>query len=123
MPSWNADQYLKFAAERTQPSRDLVARIQIAHPPRVIDLGCGPGNSTALLAELWPDADISGLDNSAAMIDQANRDFPERRWIVGDIAAWAAGAGEPFDVVFSNAALQWVPDHDAGGWRAPMACA
>jgi trans-aconitate 2-methyltransferase len=113
MPSWNADQYLKFAAERTQPSRDLAARILVDHPARVIDLGCGPGNSTALLAERWPGADISGLDNSPAMIDQANRDYPDQRWIVGDIAAWAAGTAEPFDVVFSNAALQWVPDHES----------
>jgi len=113
MPSWNADQYLKFAAERTRPSRDLVARIQIGRPARVIDLGCGPGNSTALLAERWPGAEVSGLDNSPAMIDQANRDYPDQRWIVGDIAAWAAGAAEPFDVVFSNAALQWVPDHES----------
>ena len=116
MPSWNADQYLKFAAERTQPSRDLLARILVDRPARIVDLGCGPGNSTAQLAERWPAADISGLDNSTAMIDQANRDYPERRgpdrrWILGGITEWAAGAGEIFDVVFSNAALQWVPDH------------
>jgi trans-aconitate 2-methyltransferase len=111
MPSWNADQYLKFAAERTQPSRDLLARIGIDRPSRVIDLGCGPGNSTSLLVGRWAGADVSGLDNSAAMIDQANRDYPDQRWMVGDIAEWAAKSGEPFDVVFSNAALQWVPNH------------
>ncbi len=113
MPSWNADQYLKFAAERTQPSRDLLARILVDRPARVIDLGCGPGNSTAQLAERWPAAEISGLDNSAAMIAQANRAYPDRRWILGDIAEWAGAEGEPFDLVFSNAAMQWVPDHES----------
>jgi trans-aconitate 2-methyltransferase len=113
MPSWNADQYLKFAAERTQPARDLLARIALNKPGRVIDLGCGPGNSTTLLAERWPAADVSGLDSSAAMIAQANRDFPGRRWIVGDIAEWANDDAEAFDVVFSNAAMQWVGDHES----------
>jgi trans-aconitate 2-methyltransferase len=113
MPTWNADQYLKFAAERTQPARDLLARIVVDRPGRVIDLGCGPGNSTALLAERWPGADLTGLDNSFAMIEQANRDYPGRRWAVGDIAAWVGEPGDPFDVVFSNAAMQWVGDHEA----------
>jgi trans-aconitate 2-methyltransferase len=116
MPSWNADQYLKFAAERTQPSRDLLARVAIDAPGRAIDLGCGTGNSTILLAERWPAADISGLDNSSAMIGQAQiahsrQDWPRQSWITGDIAAWAAEPTGAFDVVFSNAALQWVPDH------------
>ena len=111
MPSWNADQYLKFASERTQPSRDLLARIQVDTPGRVIDLGCGPGNSTALLVSRWPDAAVSGLDNSAAMIRAAQRDYPGQSWITGGITEWAAGTGDIFNVVFSNAALQWVPDH------------
>jgi trans-aconitate 2-methyltransferase len=113
MPTWNPDQYLKFAAERTQPARDLLARIALDKPGRIIDLGCGPGNSTALLAERWPGAEVSGLDSSAAMINQAHHAFPDRRWAVGDIAEWANADGEPFDVVFSNAAMQWVGDHEA----------
>jgi len=113
MPSWNADQYLKFAAERTQPARDLLARIGIDAPGRVIDLGCGPGNSTALLARRWPAADISGLDNSSAMIRQAEIDHPGQHWITGDIAEWAHEPAGTFDVIFSNAALQWVPGHTA----------
>ena len=111
MPSWNSEQYLKFAAERTRPARDLAAQVDVDAPKRVIDLGCGPGNSTAVLAELWPSAVITGLDNSPAMLAAAQREFPNREWIEGDIATWHAPEGAPFDVVFSNAALQWVPDH------------
>lgn len=109
MPSWDTTQYLKFASERTQPSIDLAARIALASPRRVIDLGCGPGNSTDILARRWPGAVLAGLDSSAAMIAAAAKDYPQRTWLTGDIATWTA-PGE-YDVVFSNAALQWVPDH------------
>jgi trans-aconitate 2-methyltransferase len=112
MPTWNATQYLKFGDERTRPSRDLAARIEVAQPARIIDLGCGPGNSTEVLAERWPGADITGLDNSARMIESARAAHPTHRWMAVDIAEWAATeGGETFDVVFSNAALQWLPDH------------
>ncbi len=109
MPTWNSDLYLKFANERTQPSIDLAARIALDAPRRVIDLGCGPGNSTAVVARRWPAAALTGLDNSAAMLAAARKDFPQWSWLEGDLATWRAGA--PFDVVFSNAALQWVPAH------------
>jgi trans-aconitate 2-methyltransferase len=109
MPSWDSTQYLRFAGERTQPAVDLAARIALAAPRRGIDLGCGPGNSTAVLARRWPAADLSGLDSSTAMIEAARKEVPQRKWQVGDIASWSAN--EPFDVIFSNAALQWVPDH------------
>jgi trans-aconitate 2-methyltransferase len=112
MPTWNAAQYLKFGGERTRPSRDLAARIEVAQPARVIDLGCGPGNSTEVLAQRWPGAAITGLDNSAKMIEAAWAAHPQYRFVAADIAQWAAAeGGETFDVVFSNAALQWVPDH------------
>lgn len=110
MPTWDAKQYLQFGEERTQACRDLVTRIALSAPAKVIDLGCGPGNSTDVLAARWPQADLTGLDSSATMIDAARRTAPNRRWIAGDIAGWSA-AGNPFDLVFSNAALQWVPDH------------
>jgi trans-aconitate 2-methyltransferase len=77
----------------------------------VIDLGCGPGNSTSILQGLWPDAEITGLDSSPEMIQVARAAMPGNNWVVEDIAAWAAGNGGKFDVVFSNAALQWVDDH------------
>ncbi len=111
MPSWSAGQYLRFADERTQPCRDLVARIAVPRVGRAIDLGCGPGNSTAILAQRWPDAHIAGLDSSAEMIAAARQSQPERTWMVVEISQWMDGASEVFDVVFSNAALQWLPDH------------
>jgi trans-aconitate 2-methyltransferase len=111
MPSWSAGQYLRFADERTQPCRDLVARIAIPRIERAIDLGCGPGNSTNILAQRWPDARLAGLDSSAEMIAAARQSQPERTWMVADIGQWVNGAGETFDLVFSNAALQWLPDH------------
>src|SRR5262245_59163212 len=113
MPTWNADQYLKFVAERTRPCRDLAASIEVSNPQRVIDLGCGPGNSTAVLAAHWPQARITGLDNSLTMIEVARRKQPQRDWIVREIAEWAANESSLYDVVFSNAALQWLPDHES----------
>ena len=109
MHSWDAGQYLRFADERTRPALDLLARIEIGAPPRVVDLGCGPGNSTALLRERWPDAALEGLDTSEEMLRAARRAHPGIDFVAGDIAAWAPVASH--DVVFSNAALQWVGDH------------
>src|SRR5262245_19252919 len=109
MPSWDSLQYLRFANERTQPATDLAARIALRAPARVIDLGCGPGNSTAVLAGRWPDAALTGLDSAASMLASARQEFPKWQWIQGDIAQWQSEA--PFDLVFSNAALQWVPHH------------
>lgn len=111
MPTWNADQYLKFADERIRPCKDLASRAGITSPKRIVDLGCGPGNSAAVLAERWPGADIMGVDSSSVMIDVARREQPGRRWISADIREWAATEQAQFDLVFSNAALQWVPDH------------
>ena len=109
MPTWNAGQYLRFAAERTRPCRDLAAAISLDAPRRIIDLGCGPGNSTSVLAERWANADISGVDNSENMIATARKDVPGRTFVVGDIDSWSPDG--PYDLVFSNAALQWVENH------------
>jgi trans-aconitate 2-methyltransferase len=109
MTNWNADLYLQFASERTQPSLDLIGRIKIPQPARMIDLGCGPGNSTAILRQRWPKADLIGLDSSAEMIAAASKTYPTEQWIQADIANWVADT--PFDLVFSNATLQWLPDH------------
>jgi trans-aconitate 2-methyltransferase len=88
---------------------DLVARIQ-ADPRTVVDLGCGPGNLTALLAERWPQAQLRGVDSSAEMIASARRDLPGLDFEVADLREWLA-RGERADVVISNATLQWLPDH------------
>jgi len=111
MPTWHPAQYLKFGEERTRPCRDLAARIELAEGGTIIDLGCGPGNSTEVLAARWPSAELTGLDSSPEMIAKARAAHPDWRWMAGDIAAWAATAGEVYDLAFSNAALQWVPDH------------
>lgn len=109
MPSWNPDQYLKFARERTQASVDLVSRIEVENPRSIIDIGCGPGNSTRVLRDRWPNAHFSGLDNSEEMISKARTDFPDIEWITGDVRSYRFT--EEYDIVFSNAAIQWIPDH------------
>jgi len=109
MPEWDAITYLQFANERTRPSLDLVQRIGLPDPRRIIDLGCGPGNSTEVLRRRWPKAEVIGLDSSPKMIESARAAWPEHQWILADAAAWTAG--EPFDLVFTNAMLQWLPDH------------
>jgi trans-aconitate 2-methyltransferase len=110
MIQWNPDLYLKFEDERTQPACDLISRIAVAGPARIADIGCGPGNSTKALRERWPRAEILGLDSSAEMIDKARSAHPRERWILADAAQWKPDA--PYDIVFSNAALQWIPDHE-----------
>jgi trans-aconitate 2-methyltransferase len=111
MPTWDAQQYLRFENERTRPCRDLVARIALSAPGRAIDLGCGPGNSTAVLAERWPAAELTGLDSSKPMIAAARKAQSNVNWRAGDISAWAGERGEACDLVFSNAAMQWVDGH------------
>jgi trans-aconitate 2-methyltransferase len=111
MPTWNAEIYLRFADERTRPCRELAARLAVESPRQVIDLGCGPGNSTQVLVERWPNASIVGLDSSREMIDAARRDQPIRTWVCDNIAKWATADSQTFDIIFSNAALQWVPNH------------
>lgn len=108
---WDPQQYLKFERERTQPSIDLAARIEVANPRRIIDLGCGPGNSTAVLHRRWPDAEITGLDSDEEMLRAAGREYPQHTWVQADAGIWQENGG--YDIVFSNALLQWLPDHAA----------
>ncbi|MDC0994057.1 methyltransferase domain-containing protein [bacterium] len=109
MTDWNPNLYMKYGNERTQPSIDLVARIASSSPQEIIDLGCGPGNSTSILKNRWPNAMVAGLDSSEGMIKQARKDYPNQEWIVGDISDWVAD--KEYDLIFSNAALQWIPEH------------
>ncbi|UXY14156.1 trans-aconitate 2-methyltransferase [Chitiniphilus purpureus] len=116
---WNPELYLQFADERARPFHDLVARIGAPSPQRVIDLGCGPGNLTATLAQRWPGARIEGFDADAAMVAAAQaRGLAVSRL---DARDWLPAAD--IDVVISNAVLQWVPEHDAllARWMAAFA--
>jgi trans-aconitate 2-methyltransferase len=106
---WNPELYLKFDKERTQPSIDLVSRINFDKPQKIVDIGCGPGNSTQILVLRWPDANIIGIDNSPAMIQKARLDYPKQDWRILD--AGKDEINEKFDIVFSNATIQWIPDH------------
>jgi trans-aconitate 2-methyltransferase len=108
--TWDPKTYLAFGGERTRPAAELVARISAEHPARIADLGCGPGNSTALLSARWPDAEIEGIDNSPAMLATARGGGVSARWIEADVASWAPECG--YDVIYSNATLQWVSDHE-----------
>ncbi|HXC54318.1 MAG TPA: trans-aconitate 2-methyltransferase [Rhizomicrobium sp.] len=107
--TWNPRTYLAFADERTRPAAELVARLPDENPARVVDLGCGPGNSTALLRARWPDAALDGVDSSPDMLAEAAKSGVAANWVRADIGAWAAPL--PYDVVFSNATFQWLGDH------------
>ena len=108
--SWNPETYLQFAGPRTRPAADLLARVPLMAPARVIDLGCGPGNSTALLATRWPRARLEGLDSSQAMLDEARASGVPAYWVLADLAAWSPVV--PYDVIYSNATFQWLRDQD-----------
>lgn len=107
--TWDPGLYLRFENERTQPCVDLVNRIPMDDPREIEDLGCGPGNSTAVLAARWPNASITGIDHSREMLDRARADRPEFHWQMVDIGAWTPDG--PVDLIFSNAAFQWVHGH------------
>lgn len=107
--NWSPATYLRFEEERTRPARDLLAQVRLERPRRVIDVGCGPGNSTELLCARWPQAEVIGLDNSAAMLAEGRRRLPRARFESGDAGSWVPEA--EVDVVFANAVYQWVPQH------------
>jgi trans-aconitate 2-methyltransferase len=106
---WDPTLYLRFEQYRTRPPQELLARIDVESPRTVIDLGCGPGNSTALLMARWPGARVVGVDSDDAMLAEAKRRRPAGTWEKGDVATWEPPSA--VDVVFSNATLHWLPDH------------
>jgi trans-aconitate 2-methyltransferase len=110
---WNSAQYLKFKNERTQPAIDLVNRIRINHhPQKIIDIGCGPGNSTKVLSQRFPNTYILGVDSSPDMIETAKRDYPCFDFKICDISKDSSMLDTDFDIVFSNACIQWIPNHE-----------
>ena len=107
---WDPTQYLRYTDERLRPALELMARVPLDAPARIADIGCGPGNVTAILAQRWPTADVTGLDGSAAMLDKARAAAPACRFVQGNFATWTPDA--PLDLLYSNAALHWLGDHD-----------
>jgi trans-aconitate 2-methyltransferase len=105
---WDPQQYGQFADERTRPFLDLLNRVGASSPRRVVDLGCGSGSLTALLAARWPSAQVEGIDSSEEMVSSgAPHDRVTLR--VGDVATWTPSPD--VDVVVSNATLHWLPAH------------
>ncbi|GGU09980.1 methyltransferase domain-containing protein [Nocardioides albus] len=112
MTAWDPERYLTYSEERARPFTDLLRRVGADRPKAVVDLGCGPGNLTALAADRWPQARVVGLDSSPAMIDKARASVDGIDFAVADLRDWAESAAPgSVDVLLSNATLQWVPGH------------
>ena len=111
MTDWDAALYLKFEKERTRPAIDLLARISNENPRTCVDIGCGPGNSTELLVNRFPKANITGLDQSPGMLAAAKLRLPHVDFEQIDLTHWRPS--RPYDVIFASASLQWLPDHEA----------
>lgn len=117
--TWSAQQYLAFEDERTRPVRDLLAALPAVEVRTAVDIGCGPGNSTEVLAARFPQATVSGFDSSPDMIAAARKRLPGLQFEVLDLKSWIelSGSASPppdsIDVVLANAVLQWAPDHGA----------
>jgi len=111
MMRWDPAIYGGFAAPRLRPVFDLLARVPLESPRRIVDLGCGGGQATRLLAQRWPEAEVIGIDSSPDMLtDAAAKDDSGRiTWVCGDAGGWRPT--DPVDLVFSNAALHWLDDH------------
>ena len=109
MSVWNATHYLKYGSERTRAAIDLAARIALDSPDAIVDLGCGPGNSTQILRARWPQASICGVDNSPEMLATARESFPDQNWMLADLSEWEPK--QPTNLIYANAALQWVGNH------------
>jgi trans-aconitate 2-methyltransferase len=108
---WSPSAYLKFEDERTRPCLDLLAQVPLTAPLKVVDVGCGPGNSTEELGRRFPDAQVLGLDTSPAMLDAARRRLPGLRFEIADANVWTPTPD--IDLVFANATYQWIPGHMA----------
>ncbi|NLT08191.1 MAG: methyltransferase domain-containing protein [Ruminococcus sp.] len=111
MKDWNPEQYSKFMEERTLPAIDLASRLNVRNPQKILDLGCGTGNSTQILKDKFPFARIIGADNSHTMLEEARKLHPDMEFILFDGSSDYSVLGNDYDIVFSNACIQWIPDH------------
>ena len=111
MFEWSAEQYSKFKYERTLPAVDLANSIDCKNVKSVLDIGCGIGNSTAVLAQKFPNAKIIGVDNSDDMLASARRNNPDIEFLKLDVEKDIDNLENQYDVVFSNACIQWIPNH------------
>ncbi len=109
MMKWSPAQYEKFQIQRQQPAIDLLARLAPENPKNVTDLGCGTGSHAPRIKAMWPDCTYTGVDMSTQMLKQAQQHDPDAHWVAADINNWQPDT--PVDLIFSNAALHWVPDH------------
>ena len=107
---WDSEKYLKFEKERTQPAIDLVRRVEGRTVYSALDVGCGPGNSSAVIKSVFPEAEILGIDFSADMIERAKKDYTDIIFEQWDADEFSEKTGKKFDLIFSNACLQWLPD-------------
>ena len=107
---WDSEKYLKFEKERTQPAIDLVRRVEGRTVSSALDVGCGPGNSSAVIKSVFPEAEILGIDFSADMIERAKKDYTDIIFEQWDADEFSEKTGKKFDLIFSNACLQWLPD-------------
>ena len=112
MLDWNPEQYEKFIKDRTQPAIDLANRLEVWEAKRILDLGCGTGNSTKILKDKFPDAMVIGADNSDEMLAKAKKTHPDIEFIHLDVGGDLGEVKGKFDIVFSNACLQWIPNHE-----------
>jgi len=108
--AWDPGQYLKFADHRLRPAIDLLHRVDLERPGEVYDLGAGAGNVTRLIKERWPEARVTGVDDSQAMLAKAAATAPTITWQQADLATWSPA--RPADLIYSNAALHWLDGHD-----------
>ena len=106
---WDPAQYLRFAGERLRPALDLMAQVPLDSPARVVDLGCGAGNVTAILKQRFPDADVRGVDGSPEMLAKARDAVSDCRFEQADVRLWQPL--ERPDLIYSNAALHWLGEH------------
>jgi trans-aconitate 2-methyltransferase len=108
---WNPQQYLKFSGHRLRPAVDLLMRIPDFAVRTVADLGAGAGNVTRLIKERWPDAAVTAVEGSAEMVVAGTKAAPDVVWLHQDLASWRPRQSS--DLVYSNAALHWLPNHAA----------